>query len=417
MLRRAPIHAIALLALVVACLFSPDAIAGRPACRSHTVSEGQSLRAIAKRYNVSIDAIREQNGLKASEHIHAGQKLDIPPRGGKAGDCGDPPANAPPKPDEQAGSASKHPAADQRPERKPTRTADGRPIVEKPADWTQTQKTSAERGVNPCNTPDEGWGIYDGWSRAPSMGQMISPQKGGIARDGSFDVMFHFHGHEPVRKEWVHVMDGAVLVGIDLGIGSGPYQSAFRTPGVFETLVHSVEKAMADKTGNAKAHARKVGLSAWSAGYGAVVEILNQEYGKRIVDTVVLLDGMHCGYSGESLDETQLQPFIDFARRAAAGQKLMFVSHSSIIPPDYASTTETANYIIAKLGGRPRKVRPHGRGPMGLELIETFSRGNFHVRGYMGNDKMDHCAHIGLFRDILQTRVKPRWRSPRGRKG
>ncbi len=314
------------------------------------------------------------------------------------------------------GVSSKHAVDQEQPARRPTRTADGRPIVEKPPDWTQTQKTADERGINPCNTPDDGWGIYDRWSRAPSMGQMISPQKGGIARDGGFDVMFHFHGHEAVRKEWVHVMDGAVLVGIDLGIGSGPYEAAFRTPGVFENLVHSVEKAMAEKTGNPKAHVRKVGLSAWSAGYGAVQEILTHDYAKRIVDTVVLLDGMHCGYSGESLDETQLQPFIDFARRAAAGQKLMFVSHSSIIPPDYASTTETANYIIAKLGGHPTNVHPHGRGPMGLELISTYNRGNFHVRGYMGNDKMDHCAHIGLFRDILQVRVKPRWHSPRGRK-
>jgi len=404
---------VALVTLLAACALGTPAVAGRPACRSHTVAEGQSLRSIAMRYHVSVEAIRAQNGLSPSDPIHAGQKLEIPPAGGKAGDCGD----RAPKPRDKSAAAGKEPGAGQRPESHPSRTADGRPIVDKPPDWTQTQKSAAERGVNPCNTPDEGWGIYDGWSRAPSMGQMIAPGKGGIARDGSFDVMFHFHGHEPVRKEWVHVMDGAVLVGIDLGIGSGPYQSVFRTPGTFETLVHSVEKAMADKTGNAKAHVRKVGLSAWSAGYGAVVEILNQDYGKRIVDTVVLLDGMHCGYAGGSLDELQLQPFIDFARRAAAGQKLMFVSHSSIIPPDYASTTETANYIIAKLGGRPRGVRPPGRGPMGLELISTYSRGNFHVRGYMGNDKMDHCAHIGLFRDILQRHVKPRWRSPKGRKG
>jgi hypothetical protein len=51
---------------------------------------------------------------------------------------------------------------------------------------------------------------------------------------------------------------------------------------------------------------------------------------------------------------------------------------------------------------------------MGLDLISRFSRGNFHVRGYIGNDKMDHCAHIGLYRDVLKVHIKPRWRSPRG---
>lgn len=287
-------------------------------------------------------------------------------------------------------------------------------VIEKPSAETQTQKTAQERGINPCNTPDKGWGVYDKWSRAPSMGQMISPGKGGIAANGAFDVMFHFHGHEPVRKEWTQVMDGAVLVGIDLGIGSGPYASAFSAPDSFKKLVESVEKAMADKTGKKNAHVRHVGLSGWSAGYGAVGEILGQAYGKKVVDTVILLDGLHSGYAGDSLNGAQLLPFVEFAKEASARQKLMFVSHSSIIPPGYASTTETAKYLIEKVGGKPRKTKPRGADPMGLDLNARFSKGSFHVRGYDGNDKMDHCAHIGLLRDVLKVHVKRRWDSPRG---
>ncbi|MBI3201445.1 MAG: hypothetical protein HYZ29_07875 [Myxococcales bacterium] len=287
-------------------------------------------------------------------------------------------------------------------------------VIEKPSADTQTQKTADERGINPCNTPDKGWGVYDKWSRAPSMGQMISPGKGGIAANGGFDVMFHFHGHEPVRKEWTQVMDGAVLVGIDLGIGSGPYASAFSSPEAFKKLVDSVEKAMAEKTGKKNAHVRHVGLSSWSAGYGAVGEILQQPLGKKLVDTVILLDGLHSGYNGESLNELQLRPFADFAKEASARHKLMFVSHSSIIPPGYASTTETAKFLIEKVGGKPKKTKPRGADPMGLDLNARFSKGSFHVRGYNGNDKMDHCAHIGLLRDVLKVHVKSRWDSPKG---
>lgn len=287
-------------------------------------------------------------------------------------------------------------------------------VLNKPAPETQTQKTAAERGVNPCNTPDPGWGIYDHWSRAPSMGQMIMPQKGGVTASGAFDVVFHFHGHEPVRKEWVRVMDGAVLVGIDLGIGSGPYASAFGSPEAFKKLVESVEKAVAQKTGKKNAHVRKVGLSAWSAGYGAVGEILGQEYAKKNVDVVILLDGLHSGYSGNSLNEVQLKPFVEFARQAAAKHRFMFVSHSSIIPPGYASTTETANFLIQKVGGKPNKRSPRSGDPMGLAMNSRYTKGNFHVRGYNGNDKMDHCAHIGLLKDVLKVHLKPRWSSPRG---
>jgi hypothetical protein len=285
-------------------------------------------------------------------------------------------------------------------------------VAKPPARETQVSKSAAERGVNPCNTPDPGFGIYGGWSRGIAMGQLLLPERGGVAKNGDFDVMFHFHGHEPARKEWVQVMDGAVLVGIDLGLGSGPYESAFAAPEAFQKLVESVERKVSSKIGR-PAKARKIGLSAWSAGYGAVQQILGQRFGKARVDSVILLDGLHCGYEGRSLNRRQLQAFIEFAGEAASGRKFMFVSHSSIIPPGYASTTETAEFLVHELGGRARAVA--GKGPLGLDLIARFSRGNFHMRGFSGNDKLDHCAHLGLFRDVLAVHIKPRWNSPRGR--
>ena len=267
-------------------------------------------------------------------------------------------------------------------------------VAKKPTPDTQVQKTAAERGVNPCDTPDPGFGIYDKWQGGIGMGQFIMPKHGGITPKGEFDVMVHFHGHEPVRKEWVQVMDGAVLVGIDLGIGSGAYETAFQAPDVFPRLIAAVEAAVAKKTGRKTAHARHIGLSSWSAGYGAVQWILGQDYAKQHVDTVILLDGLHCGYVGPAINGLQIAMFTDFAKRAAAGETLMFVSHSSIIPPGYASTTETADYLIHECGGKPHDV--HGTGPLGMDMISRFSKGNFHVRGFSGNDKMDHLSLIHI---------------------
>jgi hypothetical protein len=285
-------------------------------------------------------------------------------------------------------------------------------VAKKPPSSTQTSKSVAERGgVNPCDTRDPGFGSYDKWSRGIDMGQLIMPTSKGFARGGQFDVMFHFHGHEAARKEWVTVMDGAVLVGIDLGLGSGPYETAFGAPEAFEHLIQSVERAVAKKTGKPQAKARKVGLSAWSAGYGSIQTILGQKFGKARVDAVVLLDGLHCGYNGPAINGLQIRPFADFAREAAAGRKLMFVSHSSIIPPGYASTTETAAFLVHEVGGTPKLS--NGAGPLGLELISRYTKGNFHVRGFSGNDKMDHCAQIGLYRDVLKIHIKPRWKTPR----
>lgn len=287
-------------------------------------------------------------------------------------------------------------------------------VTAKPSSATQTQKEAKDRGINPCMTPDPGFGVYGHWRRDVWMGQYIQPARGGIRRDGSFDVMFHFHGHEAVRKEWVAVMDGAVLASVDLGIGSGAYETAFAQPSVFEQYLASVEAAVARRTGNKKAHARNIGLSAWSAGYGAIQQVLRQPLGKR-VDSVVLLDGLHAGYVDGHFNARQVEGVVEFAKMAAQGKKFFFFSHSSIIPPGYASTTEAANWLIWEVGGRPSQTRKRPSEVMGLELSSRFDREDFHIRGYLGNDKMDHCAHIGLFRDVLKVHIAPRWKSPRGR--
>jgi hypothetical protein len=263
-------------------------------------------------------------------------------------------------------------------------------------------------------TPDPGFGVYGQWHRDVRYGQYLRPLHGGLRRDGSFDVMFHFHGHEPVRKEWVKAMDGAVFASVDLGIGSGAYETTFQDPSAFAEYLRSVESAMAKATGNPKAHARHIGLSAWSAGYGAVLRILEQPLGRR-VDTVILLDGLHAGYVDGHVNGQQIQSVVDFAQAAAHGKGFFFFSHSSIIPPGYASTTEVANYLVWSVNGKPKAFHPKRRRVLGLELISLYDRENMHTRGYRGNDKMDHCAHIGLYTEVLNLQVKPRWKSPRGR--
>jgi hypothetical protein len=271
-------------------------------------------------------------------------------------------------------------------------------------------------GVHPCMTPDPGFGIYDPWRSGPSIGQVLMPHKGGVTKKGSFDLVIHFHGHEPIRKEFVKNADGIVLVGIDLGISSGPYGTTFSSPYVFTNLLRSIEAAVAKHAGIKAAKIRNLALSSWSAGYGALDQILRQPSGKK-VDAVILLDSLHAGYADErnkTLKTEQIVPFTEFAKKAAAKQAFMFVSHSSIIPPGYASTNEVADYLVSQLRGKPKQASRED--VLGLDMIERFDKGNFHMRGYTGDDKPDHCAHIGLMDDIVRVHLEPRWKSPKGRK-
>lgn len=267
--------------------------------------------------------------------------------------------------------------------------------------------------LNTCNTPDNGFGVYDRWENI-HLGQMIAPQRGGIDKGGGFDLVVHFHGHEAVRKEFAMSGKGVVLVGIDLGIGSGAYENKFADKDLFPKIVASVEEKMKVRTGKKNAHVKHLALSSWSAGYGATSQILRQTGGKKI-DAVILLDSLHAGYKDGTSDVrgAQIDQFVSYAKDAMAGRKFMYLSHSSIVPPGYASTTEVAEYIVDELGGKLKKAS--GKHIWGLKLIDKFDKSNFHVRGYSGDDKPDHCAHIGLINDVMKSYLVPKWKTPAGK--
>ncbi len=391
------------------------------------VQTGDSLWSLARKHGVSIAALQSANQMGASEQIRAGQTLRLPGAVKR-------PSNEP-----QAGPASASPAtpisAQKRqsaealyskdaPVAAVSTLAERTPawVLAEPGAETQGEKPSSARaGVFPCAAPDPGFAHYAKWVQVAPMAHVLappaSPNLSSVRPDGSFDVVFHFHGREPIRKEWVRAMDGspsdAVLVAVDLGIASEPYRETFRDPRTFSQVLLAVEHELQRRSGNPRAFAQNITLSSWSAGYGAIEQLLSQPVPRARVGSVVLLDGLHAGFRDSGLDPERMAPFVEFAKRAATGSRLLFVSHSSIRTPSYASTTQTARYLVWKVGGRPEATGNIVSDPMGLERYTTFTRGNFHVRGFAGNGAADHCAHLGLMRDVLTVHLQPFWERTR----
>jgi len=277
------------------------------------------------------------------------------------------------------------------------------------ADWAharpgfQSSRSAAERGgIEPCATQDVDVSAFEPWSRL-SQGQLLVPREGALDAAGKFVLVIHLHGSDPVRRELVESGQRFVLYAITLDVGKS-YAPLFAARGL-DAMVAEVESALSKQTGK-PAQAGHVVLSAWSAGFVGIEAALAQPGGREI-DAAILIDGLHAPRGDKSAFETQLKPFVDYATRAARGERFLFVSHSSIDPPDFASTTECSHYLVAALGGRPQPVRRADR--FGLELVEYFSRGDFHVRGYAGNDKADHCAQLALLRDAYAA-LGRRWR-------
>ena len=94
-----------------------------------------------------------------------------------------------------------------------------------------------------------------------------------------------------------------------------------------------------------------------------------------------------------------------FARLAIAGEKHMLVTHSEIFPGTFASTTETADWMLRTLGLERTAVVEWG--PGGMQRLSLVERAGFRLEGYAGNTAPDHIDHLHALPALL-SRLGPR---------
>ncbi len=226
-------------------------------------------------------------------------------------------------------------------------------------------------------------------------------------------LVVHFHGAAWLPQQAVHALgDGTVAAVVNLGAGSGAYHRAFSDPAVLDSLLEGVSRAVAAITGTS-AHVSRLTLSAYSAGHGAVRVILREPRHAARVHGVLLLDGMHTSYvpegtplaNGSALDTTNLTAFADFARRAVRGETRFLVSHSTIFPGTYASTTETADWLLAALDLRRAPVLAWG--PRGMQQLSEARSGGFTLLGFAGNSAPDHVDQLHALPELLARLLAP----------
>jgi len=206
----------------------------------------------------------------------------------------------------------------------------------------------------------------------------------------STPLIIHFHGPDWLANTAAVKWNKRVcVITVQLGAGSGVYSRAFANPAVFSQLL----KEAADAS---RLDLKPLVISSFSAGYGAVREILKNRDNWPRIDGIILEDSLHTSYVPEGrpdpLDTATLQPFVDFAREAAAGRKRMLVTHSEIFPGTFASTTETTGYIVEQLGLVRRPVLRWG--PVGMQQTSDVRMGRFRLMGFAGNTAPDHMDHL-----------------------
>jgi hypothetical protein len=249
-----------------------------------------------------------------------------------------------------------------------------------------------------------------------------------VNRNRPVPLLIHFHGASWLVEQHVaRYLPRAALITVNLGAGSSAYRKPFEQPETFQNLLTEASETLGCKRGWAS-----ITLSGFSAGYGAVREILRRPEYFALVNNVLLLDGMHASYSpegklladGGTIQASDIEVFVNFARAAVAGgrvassrggrgssprvskgvfskgvfnkddagRKTFVVTHSEIFPGAYASTTECADYLLTQLSLKrnPKLVKA----PMGMQQLSAVDAGGFHLRGYAGNSAPDHIDFL-----------------------
>jgi hypothetical protein len=218
---------------------------------------------------------------------------------------------------------------------------------------------------------------------------------------GAYDVILHFHGAHPYVRELAEKSGIVAVVAVfNAGNGAEKYAQAYAAGGTLSSLLNQVALATNPLCPGAE-KPRRVALSAWSAGYGAVEKLLSRSEDRERVDAALLADGLHAAFMDphqRRFAPNALQAFREFGELAKQGKKLFAITHSSIMTDGYGSTTECSRVLLDALG-----VPPEGRHVSG-------KAGHFSIEGGPGDDK---AAHVAQFREMdrtLLSKLRERWR-------
>lgn len=154
-----------------------------------------------------------------------------------------------------------------------------------------------------------------------------------LARAGDFDLVIVVAKPDGLSSAYGHLADE--VCGLDGRILPGLMQRYAAPRGPYETY-------------------ETITLATFSGGYKLAERMLAVPEDADAIDAYVAIDSIHADFEEDQSDrsarDTQIAPFVAFAERAKAGEKVFWVGHSDVVTPQigraaYASTTQVAAEI------------------------------------------------------------------------
>jgi len=242
----------------------------------------------------------------------------------------------------------------------------------------------------------------------------LPPGWGSTVTTGQTVLTVHFHG-EGWHVIQEHLRRGAKgpLLCVNLGQGSSAYRVPFEDRERFARLLRMAEQEMVKRGAPPQTRVAAVDVSSFSAGYGAVRELMKSPQYVTLIRRIVLADSMYASFeptpptgprpSPAPPAKEHIDPWLPFCRAAARGEKTFLFTHSQVPTETYANSAACAAALIDAVGA-PNQTVPRGTTPASADpefpLTARADLARFHVWSYAGSDAQAHLTHIRHLADL-----------------
>jgi hypothetical protein len=193
--------------------------------------------------------------------------------------------------------------------------------------------------------------------------------------DGKYNVYFQIrHGRNPT-KSGVNTIIVEAEAG---GMGSSENTAAFGNANWVKQQLGTIHSVLTKHFGD-DISLGKLGFGSFSGGYDALGNILRDKELSNKIDSVVVLDGIHYGQRGKP-NPVGMQPWVEYAEKAKndPSKKFVFV-YTAVDPGKYASTSDSANYIMNQLNVNKKSTPEDYKNFGGVKPATIGSSGGFHA--------------------------------------
>jgi len=210
------------------------------------------------------------------------------------------------------------------------------------------------------------------------LAELFVPRGFVAPADGAVPLCVHFQGGAKAAQEnFARSGQRGVLIASTLSGRSGAFSAPYRETSAFGALLQDGERALSQKLGR-DVKFGDVSISFFSAGYGAVRELLKDPQWFARIGTLVSADSMYASVVAPSVRAPRIEDcegFVRFAQAAARGEKTFVVAYG-MYQTDYASTSETAALLCASVAA---KMEPRDAWTKrGLPIAREAHVGSFH---------------------------------------